>query len=113
MVGAVALANRAAKSHDVIGRVSQVHTRGYETSVDVTMVPAKSAHQRKPLTYFICILGIDTWCGLVKIEAVMIQTDACRETVMLIEVGLEQQRGIAIALVCVILFLAVERILVM
>ena len=89
-----------------------MHTRGYETAVDIAVVPAQASHQGKLLTYLIRILSIETRRGLITVEVVMIQTNTRRETVVLIEVGLEQQRGIAVALVGIILSMPIEGVLV-
>ena len=77
------------------------------------MIPSQSAHQRELFTYLICILSIYTRRSLVEIKMVMIQTDTCRNAIMLIQISLEHQRSVAIALVCVVQFVTIYSILMM
>ena len=77
------------------------------------MVPTQSSHQRKLLAYLISVLGVDTRCCFVDIKTVVIQTNTCRNTMMLIKICFKHQRGISIALVGIVLFMTIECILMM
>ena len=123
VVGAVAFSYGAPQCQLVIWRVFQMHARGDESTVDVAVVPSKSSHQGEQFSYLVGVLGVNARYGLVAafrplaacpwpVEMVVVEAHTCREAVMLVEVGLEHQRCIAVSLVGVVLLMSVQGILV-
>ena len=100
-----------------------MHARGDESTVDVAVVPSKPSHQGEQFSYLVGVLGVNARYGLVAalrplaaypwpVEMVVVEAHACREAVMLIEVGLEHQRCITVSLIGVVLLMSVQGILV-
>ena len=112
MNGAVTLTRRQSQVDHFVGRKLQVEAGRDECTVDAAVVGSESGHCHHLFVQVEGVLGVGTWCGLLLVprQIVVVQRKACREVVLLGEVGLEHQLGVGVLLVDVVVFLAVLRI---
>ena len=75
------------------------------------MIPAQPTHHCERLTYLISILGIYAWrclvCVRIITQVVVVEAKTGREVVVLIKIGLEHQRSIAVALIGIVTLVAI------